>query len=190
MLKSLRIYQNEIFMVLNLRLKQKVLNYLYKKNTYKTHIHPQQVRRISVKAGAVISNRPSITAASRRLDPDEQYERQDNLIMSGLNLPVVARSKNCKEIVRSLFRQHLKLSVCFTDILITHRLGEHRQNIAGKRNIIFKLSRSDFPTEIILGCKQLKSQPSLPFFVKKLLAPPRFKKFPWSPVISCFTSCL
>ena len=94
----------------------------------------------------------SITTLQANVVASEQYGRRDTLIMSGLNLPAAAGNENCREVMRKLLRQHLRINICSSDISIVYRLGKQRQNTADKRKVIFKLCRRDLNIEIFSTC--------------------------------------
>ena len=79
--------------------------------------------------------------------------RENNIILSGEDLPPSLNGENCTEVVRELFQQKLRIIVPTTDIVSAERIG--KQN-AVKKNILLKMKGFTNKMNIIKACQTSK----------------------------------
>ena len=93
------------------------------------------------------SHSKSFQSQQNGVDKNEQYKCRDTLILSGPSLPQETDNENCKQIVRNLIQNHLRLNLNPTDVSIAQRFGRTASNNSTKRNNIFKLCQRDLTGE-------------------------------------------
>lgn len=78
------------------------------------------------------------------IDFNEQHERRDTLIITGLDLPVVSQNESSKINVKNLLSE-ITVSVDLNDIPLAHSVGRKLINAPAvdTRESIFKLCRRD-----------------------------------------------
>ena len=79
--------------------------------------------------------------------------RENNIILSGEDLPPSTNGENCTEVVRELFQQKLRIIVPTTDIVSAERIG--KQNDV-KKNILLKMKSFTNKMNIIKACQTSK----------------------------------
>ena len=127
-----------------------------------------------------------LEAIENKLDETNQYSRLDTLTISPKKnletnaflpdtVPVYDNAENTKNIVRELFRDHLRLELQDNDISIAHRLQQPKRARASnetdhdRRSIVVRFCRKDLIGTIFKHCKQ--NPP--PFYVNESLTPQR-----------------
>ena len=130
-----------------------------------------------------VNLRKRVETLENKQDESNQYSRQDTLTISpkkdrdgqflSETVPTFQRSENTKDIVRQMFKDHLKLELNDTDISIAHRLQPPRSSssepVHDRRNIIVRFCRKDLISTIFKHCKEV----SLPFYINESLTPVR-----------------
>jgi len=94
-----------------------------------------------------------ITKLEDRIADGDSKMRENNVILSGQDLPESRNGESCVEVVRSLFQQKLNLVVPTADIVSAERIG--KQN-ATKKNILIKMKNLSGKLNIIKSCKSVK----------------------------------
>lgn len=91
-----------------------------------------------------------------QLDECDQYQRRDTVILSGASLPPEAPQENTTNIVTQTIKNQLKINIKETDISVSHRLGQKRQQY--NRPIIVKLVNRSLKHDLVGACIQLRPQ--------------------------------
>lgn len=102
-----------------------------------------------------------------QLDNVDQYERRDTVILTGASLPPETTQENTTNIVTQTIKDHLKINIKETDISVSHRLGQKKQQ--QNRPIIVKLVNRSLKHDLIGACIQLRPQ----LYVNESLTPKR-----------------
>ena len=127
-------------------------------------------KKIGVLEEKVVSLQNQVQKLENIVDENSQYERRDTFIISGQTLPISRPNEDSKEVVKTLFREHLRMNIDTNDLSTAHRIGRI-PNGEDRRSIIVKACRRDLIREIFLNCKQVKP----PFYVNPALTPTRGK---------------
>ena len=101
------------------------------------------------------------------LDNVDQYERRDTVILTGASLPPETPQENTTTLVTKTIKDHLKINMKESDISVSHRLGQQRQQ--QNRPIIVKLVNRSLKHDLIGACIQLRPQ----LYVNESLTPKR-----------------
>lgn len=104
----------------------------------------------------------------QHLDNVEQYERRDTVILAGSALPPETPQENTTNIVKQVIKDQLKINLHDSDISVTHRLGQKRQQ-QHNRPIIVKLVNRSLKRDLVGACIQLRPE----LYVNESLTPKR-----------------
>ncbi|XP_063854411.1 probable serine/threonine-protein kinase pkgA [Scylla paramamosain] len=105
------------------------------------------------------------------IDSVDQYERRDTIIVSGPVLQEENPAENAANIITSMFKDHLKVNISYSDINIAHRIGS--VNTQRKRPIIVKLTNRSLKHDLIGACIKMKPQ----LYINESLTPKRLSLF-------------
>lgn len=89
-----------------------------------------------------------------KLDNTEQNERRVTFIVSGHLLSPKTRQENPVDVVRSVFRDNLKINMTEHNVNVVHRIGPVNSQRA--RPIIVKLVNRSMKYDLVDACLQLK----------------------------------
>ena len=119
-----------------------------------------------------------IRKLSDGLDASDQYEKKDQIILSGPGIPEIPENpgdEKCEELVKKLLKDHLNVDIELADISTTHRLGPVKRATPRKRNITVKLCRRDLKKQIIIASKSRRTNATV--FANESLTPIRRTMF-------------
>ena len=105
------------------------------------------------------------------IDEADAYQRRETVILSGTELPAAQPNENCANIVRTIIRDKLRLSID-PAISTAHRLGKppNTTNTPDKRNIIVKFCQRDVKHTVYSAARQMKLRG---LYVNESLTPTR-----------------
>ena len=83
----------------------------------------------------------------------EAKARENNIILSGEDVPAAAPNENCTEAVRSLLQQKLNIIIPTVDISSSTRIGK---GPGGKKNFLVKFKNFDCKMKVINACRTQK----------------------------------
>ena len=83
----------------------------------------------------------------------EAKSRENNIVLSGQDIPSSAPNENCTETVRTLLHSKLNLVVPTADIVSATRIGK---GIGGKKNLLVKFNNFENKMNVIRACRALK----------------------------------
>lgn len=113
----------------------------------------------------------TVSKLEERIDDADAYERRDTLLFSGNDIPEVTLGENCGQLISSVVREKLKLSVTPSVISIAHRVGKKPITQGpDRRGIVVKLCRREVKHDILSACRNLKPTG---LFVNESLTPVR-----------------
>ena len=109
------------------------------------------------------------------LDEEDAYIRRDSLIFSGNAIPTVTNGELCKNIVKSVVEEKLKIKISDSDISVAHRLGKKpTAQIPDRRQIIAKFCRMDTKRELLMAKRSFSNRTDTSsLFINESLTPRR-----------------
>ena len=109
------------------------------------------------------------------LDDEDAYIRRDTLIFSGTSVPEATNGEICKNIVKRIIEEKLKLKLSDADISVAHRLGKKPTSQApDRRQITAKFCRRDIKRDILFAKKNISNRSeSSSLFINESLTPRR-----------------
>ena len=131
-------------------------------------VFQQQTETIAEMKKEVSSLKKQVGKLQEKLDENDNYERRDTLVFSGLALPPVTPNEVCSEMVANLIDRNLKIKISPTDVSTAHRLNTRRS--ANQKDIIVKFCRRNLKSDVLKSSRTTKA-PN--FFVNECLTPAR-----------------
>ena len=111
-----------------------------------------------------------VSRLENKIDDNDSYERRDTLLFSGNDMPMYSNNEDTSQIISTLLKNKLKLSLPADSISVSHRLGSPPKRGEDRRKVIAKFCRRDTKVDILKAAKTVKPQN---LFINESLTPTR-----------------
>ena len=134
---------------------------IYTVESYKIDVNKTiqtQDAAINALKNQVTTLEEKVESLENKLDAAEAIERKNEIVISGMNVPVATPGENISNTVSDLFRNSFRLSTPPTGIVKCHRIGKKpRPEVPDRRNILVKLSDEDTKNDLIATSKRIRA---------------------------------